>query len=719
MNEWKRIFSDNKRRIAMLCIPLLCLALFFFQKCDGDFSALTQDAEEYRTLLETYTSPEQIDEAYAKNWQLTDAERTLKAQAEHLLEYPKYLERVQKQAYSMQHSSLFSGDKDTFVFRNIINTAADFADCSAENVRLGNYRAVEFWLTFSWADWGFLAAILLLVMSYVEERQKGLSAIIRSCPAGRGKLQLSRLGVLLVYSGVMALALYLVPLVLSLCIDGGWQDLGNAVQSMAAFKKCTAQLNVLEFVGQFLLVKTLCGFLLGLLIWFLLSFLGQVQLSWMVTAVGLVLQYLLYTLIPPLSIFSPLRYVNVFSYVFTFGLYTDYININFFGFPVQQRALLLALLAVLAAVLSVIAIWVLVKRYPFGNKDRLGKLLHLWNRFADFFRRRLGMFGFEWYKLLLLTAGGLFLVLSIPLTQDIRCNSYAYSTRESWTYSQYIQQIEGPVTEETYAYLEKARASLENSMGDIQDFDKALTRLEQTVATLPEGAWLVDETEFLNIYGEKSWRIQRKNGLTALIFLVACLAPLFTCEQSGDVRKVLRSAPGGRQKLFRWKYLVALGVTALVWLLVFGREWRAVLTSPEGLGSTLLSAPCSSISVLRSFPMTVREFLVLLYITKAIVLLIPMHLCIFVGERGLGFDKVFLLSGICLLLPGAVYYFGVDALKFVTPMAFLADWNLLLGGPGSIVGFALWAAASVAAVLLARSHWCSPGGAGLRLKRHQ
>ena len=31
MNEWKRIFSHPKRRLAFLCIPLLCFVLFFYQ----------------------------------------------------------------------------------------------------------------------------------------------------------------------------------------------------------------------------------------------------------------------------------------------------------------------------------------------------------------------------------------------------------------------------------------------------------------------------------------------------------------------------------------------------------------------------------------------------------------------------------------------------------------------------------------------------------------
>lgn len=40
MNEWKRIFSHPKRRLAFLCIPLLCFVLFFYQKGQGDFGAL-------------------------------------------------------------------------------------------------------------------------------------------------------------------------------------------------------------------------------------------------------------------------------------------------------------------------------------------------------------------------------------------------------------------------------------------------------------------------------------------------------------------------------------------------------------------------------------------------------------------------------------------------------------------------------------------------------
>lgn len=706
MNEWRRIFSDRRRRLAMLCIPLLCLFLFFYQKCGGDFPALITDAQEYRELLAEYadSTPTEIVEAFPDPWSVTENEQRLLAQAEHLSSYGAYLDRVQDQAVKMQMTSVFGSNPDSFVYRNIIKTAEDFANCSAEGTSLGNDRAVQDWLAFDLADWAFLAAILLLVMAFLEERQKGLSVIIRSCPAGRGKLQLSRILILLLFSAGMTLVLYYLPLALSLCLDGGWEALSRPVQSMAEFRLCTAQMSIAEFFVQFFFVKTACGFLLGLLIWFLLSFLEQVQLCWMMTAAGLSVEYLLYTLVPAQSIFSPLRYVNVFSFVFTTELYTDYVNINFFEFPVERRTFLLGLLAVLAVLVSTATLWTLTKRYPFGNRDRMGKWLHLWNRAGDAVRRHLGLYGFEWYKLLFLSFGGLFLVLGILLTRDIRCNSGAYNRADDLVYRQYVAQIQGPVTQDTYAYIEDAWQAVEASdLEDTAAFETALERLEQMVADTEAGLWIVDETVFLNIYGSNAWRLQRKNGLLAMIFLVACLSPLFACEQQGDIKKILRSTPGGRNKLFRTKYAVALSITAVVWLRVFGQEWwRAT----ELLGDLVLSAPCGSIGMLKGFDMSVGAFIALLYLSKGLALMIPMHLCVFIGERCDGFEKAFLISGVTLLIPAAAYSFGMDAVQIATPLSFLSDGNPLLSGSNGVIPFTVWAVLSIVALFTAKRNWC-------------
>ncbi len=702
MGEWQRIFSNRRRRAAMLLLPLLCLILFFDQKTDGDVLAMNRDAEEYRQLLDTYrdSGVKEIEASLPTYREWSKNENRVLSQAEHQQSYEKYLTQVQKQAANMQATTIFGGDPNSFVYRNILRTARDFADCSAEGIRFGNFRAVQDWLEFIWADWAFLVAMVLLVLAFLEERKKGLTAIIRSCPAGREKLQGVRLAVLLCYSAVMTALLYALPMGLSLWIDGGWTDLTAPVQSMAEFRKCTAQLTVLEFLGQFFLVKTACGFLVGLLIWFLLSFLDQLRLCLPLTVAGLAGEYLLYSFIPAQSIFSPLRYVNVFSWVFTSGLYTNYVNINFFGYPVQNRALLLVLLGILTVVLGATMALVLTRRHPFGNKDRLGRWMQLWNRAGDAFRRRLGLYGFEWYKLLFLTVGGLLLILGPVLIGEIYCNSGAYLKLEDGLYRQYLAQAQGPVSQTTRDYIAQSWQELEALQLMGTEYSTALERLEDTVSALPEGAWLVDTVSFLNIYGPEAWQLQRKNALAAMLYLVACLSTLFACEESGDVRKVLGATPGGGQRLFRVKYALALSLTVIVWLVVFGREW---LAAGKLLGETLLNAPCSSLEIIQAWPGTVGTFLTLLYGSKLLGMVIVSNLCVFFAERSKGFEKAFLLSGAVLLLPATVYSFGADPVAAFTPMTFLADGNILLAGPWLLLP---WLILSVIALAVAKRHWC-------------
>ena len=700
MNEWKRIVSDRKRLVLMLCIPLVCFALFFYQKA---MDAMWADPQEYRALVEKWRDrdPEEILAALSEQFEMSENEMRLKAQVEYLKDYPNYLERVQEQAYKMQHSSIFGADPNSFTYRNIIKTAKDFADLSSDGVRLSDDLAMQNWLAFSWADWGFLAVILLLVISFQEERKKGLAAIIRSCPAGQGKLQGTRLLILLLYSAGMTFLLYYLPLVVSLVAEGGWDDLSRSVQSLAAFQKCTARLTIGEFLVQFFFLKTACGFFLGVLIWFALSFLEQVQLCWMVTAAALAVEYFLHTTIPAQSVLSPLRYVNVFSYVFTSRIYTEYVNLNFFTYPVGKSTMLLALLLIGTIVLTTVIVVLLPKRYPFGNRDLLGKWLNLWNRVKDPVLRRLGMFGFEWYKQLFMTAGGLVLVLGLLISRDLPLNSGAYNRIEDSLYRQYVAQVQGPVTQSTHDYIAQAKASLEGVEINRAEFEAALNRLEQAVGDLPEGAWLVDDTMFLNIYGSESRYTQRNTALIALLILCTGLSSLFSLEQNADLRRMLHSTPRGREKLFRTKYGVAVGITVLVWLMVFVQEWRI---ASEMLGEAILSAPCSSIGMLKGCSGTVGGFMTALCISKGVILVIPMNLCVFIAVRSERFEKAFLFSGVLLLIPAAAFRFGVHMLQFLTPMYFAADGNLL-SATNNFVPFASWMFISVLAIFAAKHRW--------------
>jgi len=210
---------------------------------------------------------------------------------------------------------------------------------------------------------------------------------------------------------------------------------------------------------------------------------------------------------------------------------------------------------------------------------------------------------------------------------------------------------------------------------------------------------------FMNCYGPKASISQRQNALLSYIFLVVCLSSLFICEQNGDIRKILRSTPNGRQKTFWIKYAVALTVIFIVWLRVFCEEWHL---SVNYMGEVIARAPCSSISLTRGFSGTIKGALTVLYLFKLLSLLIPMHLCIFIGERCKTFEKAFLINSLCVVLPAAAYYFGADVFAFLTPACFLADNSPIFYGTNVIPIFAAWMVASVFALLASKRNWCKP-----------
>lgn len=97
-----------------------------------------------------------------------------------------------------------------------------------------------------------------------------------------------------------------------------------------------------------------------------------------------------------------------------------------------------------------------------------------------------------------------------------------------------------------------------------------------------------------------------------------------------------------------------------------------------------------------------------LCIRKGVVLLIPMHLCVFTAERSVSFEKTLLINGGLLLIPATAFRFGADILKFLTPV-YLASGGGLPMEADVAVCFALWIAVSVWALFSARRRWSAAG----------
>ena len=204
-------------------------------------------------------------------------------------------------------------------------------------VTFGNSRGVEKWLDFELGDYFHLIAMIVIVLAFLEERKKGLWPILRTTRGGRSRLGLTRIGILCAGSAG-ATALYCVlPFVLSMVLHGGWSGLTSSLQSMESFGTCPLRISVWEWLIRFFAVKTLAGVLIGLLLWCVLGAITNPQFSVSVLGVTLAAEYALYTFLPVQSILNGLKYFNIFAYVHTAKLYTQYLNVNLFGFAVGIR----------------------------------------------------------------------------------------------------------------------------------------------------------------------------------------------------------------------------------------------------------------------------------------------------------------------------------------------------------------------------------------------
>ncbi len=126
----------------------------------------------------------------------------------------------------------------------------------------------------------------------------------------------------------------------------------RAIQSVQSFRTCTIRCSIGGWILMYTGVKIVAGLFLGLFVWFIMGSVSNAQLSLAALLPVLGAEYALFTFLPVQSIFNPLKYLNLFSYVHTSSLYTEYLNINMFGFPAGNRRMMLILLPALFTVLG-------------------------------------------------------------------------------------------------------------------------------------------------------------------------------------------------------------------------------------------------------------------------------------------------------------------------------------------------------------------------------
>ena len=578
--------------------------------------------------------------------------------------------------------------------------------------------AVDSFMSFRLTDYFLLLVLLLIGLSFLEERKAGLWSVVHAAPRGRLRLAVRRTLILFGTSVVGVLLLYGTDLALGFSLYGGIGDLDRAVQSVETLGRLPMLTTVGGFLVRFFLLRIAAAFLVSLLLWLMLAAINNVKYTIIVAAGVLVVEYGLYTFLPVQSAFNIFKYFNLFTYISLSDLYTNYLNIDIFSYPLGIRSISQLALIPLCLLLAAVCIYVHCHKKPAAGRDLLGRVAYGINSVTDKFLRRLHLFGMELHKTLWIQKGivivallvyvvfGLFYTVSIPVMSSAEQAAKQYTT-----------EFAVSITDDTFARMDAEQAELDAIIAARDqarvDFDAGLieypmldkyNREASTAQTKSEGLdkvrsrveelrdkgaaegftpWLIDETPFESVYGSRAQSNQQQAALVAVLALTLLLAGSMAYERQSGMTSLLKSTARGRSALILRKLLLVAGMTTLVWAAVYGMEVYALLS---GFDIPAWSAPVKNLSMLSAFPLncSITGALVLLYVFRWFMLFCGAVIVLLISSRMKRMEVAYIAASAVTLLPSLLYvYMGIGVFRPLSIILPVAAMPLLTAASGA------------------------------------
>lgn len=643
--------------------------------------------------------------------------------AEYLTKYDDWLNSIQRNKENMQMFSLF--ETDSFSGRNIVKTADEFEKLRGVSLSLGADGAVNSFMSFSLTDYFMIVVLLIIVMSFFEERKAGLAGIIHAAPRGRAYLALQRIIILFGISVVEVLLLYGSNLAIGFSIYGGTDDLTRAVQSFEILGKLPMLCSVGSFLIYYLILQVLASFFIGLLFWLLFSAVNNVKYTIIIATVLLAVEYSLYSFLPVQSVWNGLKYFNLFTYISLSDLYTNYLNINLFGYPFGIRNISQLALLPMCMFLAAACVFIHCKKKPAGGKDILGKIAYCIRGITDKVLCRFGLLGTEAYKTLWIQKGiaifalFVYMVFELSFSVNIPLNSAAEVAEQK-----YIGELSGEITDETFTKIDSIMEQLDKSISDYEkakiDFENGIitkaklnlfARDEAAASSSKEGLdrlrvrvnelktngadkgftpWLIDETPFESVYGTAAQNNQHRAAIIAVLALTLLLAGSIVYERRSNMTFLSGSTIRGRGVLLSRKILLSVIVSAAVWMVVCGREVYILLTKFE---IREWDIAVQNLSMLSEFPIhcSIRGWLIILYVYRLLALICGAMIVLLISSLVKRMELAYVSACGVMLLPSVLYaYMGVRLLKPLAYIVGVEAMPLLLDENGGVAHLMLW-----------------------------
>jgi len=610
-----------------------------------------------------------------------------------MMQYPNFIQGLQDNADQMLNVSIFR-EEGGFSKRNIIRTVEAFAGLDRLPLKSGLGLGISSATTFVITDVALMAVILLLC-AYVlmSDRDTNVVGLVRSNKNGRLPVIIAKLTTLCLVSLTLSLLFYGSVLLISEHLYG-FGDMSRYVQSISEFQQANTPFTVSQYLGAFLLGKTVVCLLAAMLCGLFFVCFSHVVKSYLALAGFLTISGACYTFIHPQSPLNLLKYMNLIAYFDTFDILGRYRNLNVFGFPVNRLHASALGIFISLLVLPVVSAVVSANRYP---TRALPFFLEFWERIrrrAWKTRLSIHLFAHEWFKSLFTTKGYIILLVALLIGLNrIEHDEVRYHAEDA-QYLEYYRVVSGPLNEEKSRYLEAEKASfdqLAKRVLELEDIYSAgeISRTDYLQRKAELGMFSQQRKAFDRIYGQYNDLRQLQSsdgingsfineinasylfdrpmhdllyGLLHMTLTVMLTSAIFPIDARKGMASVLRSTLKGRIPLYVSKVAVGCCSVLILMALLYIPLYINVFTYFD---LEYWKAPIQSVGAFRQFPLhiSIREFILMAYTLQYASVLMAVQAIFYFSQLAKRQSLSLLLNSALFISPMVMQLAGLDTVR--------------------------------------------------------
>lgn len=675
--ELKKLFS-NKIFLLIIAVVFVLNGYLVFRTANSgeakpsDYKAVYTELNELSDDEKLNWLDERLNDFSGQqpyNWEVL---AELRDECANIVGYSDYLASIESQAKSMTSVSIFA-KPDTFNYRSIEKTPPAYEGVQDVepffDVSKGILLAADNNFTDILCGFIVLFAVLSIMIS---DREQGMSGLLFSLKRGRSYLLITKLIALAMTVFAAVLLIYAENLI----IAGGIYGLGNLsrpIQSLNGFIGCNLKISVFQYLIIYVFFKFIAVFAIGAVLSLIAVNTKNTVSFYGISAIILIAEGALYTVIHPLSVYSIFRYINLISFTKVNEIFCNYKNINFWEYPIPLIPTSIGALLIIMLVCAALSAFLYAKKRnlefrKIGFKFKIGKGNRMHSRLY-----------YTLYKSLFLQKG-IFVVAAFIVISAFANESFIkkYDYVDVY-YQYYTKQLEGEIDSETETFMvseaqrfEDLNAQAEELMQTSNGFSAELNDIQKQLAP-SAGFYLLQEryeqiknvpnarifydTGYKRALGIAGYDDDMKYALVAMLLCIFLVSPLIANDNKYRMKSVINSTASGNKSYIRRNILTACIyglISALLWIIPYA------VTISRYYGYDGLGGSVRSITDFIDFPLnlTVWQYILIICLLRITAVIISSLVMLWISSKCRNITSAILINFAVFALPIIIYLLG-------------------------------------------------------------